>query len=517
MERIYNQINAIYIQYSTRNPPKYLKYLAIAFGSIGLSWFARNLFWTLSNKLKKYPPGPLGIPFLGCLLSFGGKPRQFLCSIPRKYGPITFFPLLSTNNIFISDSKALRKLFINEKIFDRPPFVFRPIQSFTELNGQKWIDRRKYASATVFDLTNTSFILSHVKQSIHKYVNPTNNKLWYPLQDMYFISFNNILAATFDKIVPKNDPFIAKYSQQAHKIMDHAGLSMLIDFIITSPDWLRWKTIFNVQKEADDMMIEWMRNNGFNVNVEENILSRNDTESITTNKVYIDFLISKLNENEVTVGDIIADIQSICVAGIDTTSAASEYGFLLLAKYPDVQEKVYNELQAVIKKNNLKEFDFKILNELHIFRAFIHEVLRISSVAGGLPHYTNKDHMVEIDGKRMIIPKDTICHKNIYFMNKLIDWNNNEILKEENDMICLDYWIDDENGKFKMNDNWILFGVGKRNCVGQTLAMKAMYAIFGIMINKYKFIKDGDEMIIKQKWGPVLAVEPPIGVQVVQR
>ena len=107
-------------------------------------------------------------------------------------------------------------------------------------------------------------------------------------------------------------------------------------------------------------------------------------------------------------------------------------------------------------------------------------------------------------------------------MHKYLDWNDNDkILKEENNSIHLEYWLNKENeNKFKMNDNFNIFGVGKRDCLGQSLAIKAMYAIFGLMINNYKFRAQNDkpdEMNIKQVWGLSLAIEPPIGLLVEHR
>ena len=213
------------------------------------------------------------------------------------------------------------------------------------------------------------------------------------------------------------------------------------------------------------------------------------------------------------------------VASIDTVSKSAEYGFLLLAKYPDVQEMIYKEMQDVMKENNLKEFDFSILTQLHVFRAFIYEVLRISNVIPfGVPHRTNREHIMDVDGRKMVIPKDTICHSNTFFMHTYLDWNDgNKILKKPNIDIHLEYWLhDDEDGnkKFKMNDNFILFGAGKRNCVGQGLAMKEMYAMFGLMMSKYKFKaknNDPNGMNIKQNWNMVMVVDPPLGILVDKR
>ena len=53
----------------------------------------------------------------------------------------------------------------------------------------------------------------------------------------------------------------------------------------------------------------------------------------------------------------------------------------------------------------------------------------------------------------------------------------NRILKQENSEIHLEYWLyDDGNGnkQFKINHDLVLFGVGERDCVERSLAMKAM-------------------------------------------
>ena len=47
------------------------------------------------------------------------------------------------------------------------------------------------------------------------------------------------------------------------------------------------------------------------------------------------------------------DIWSLMIAGIDTTSHAAEVGIILLAKYPNIQDIVHNELKDVYKNNDI--------------------------------------------------------------------------------------------------------------------------------------------------------------------
>merc|ERR1712061_673421 len=152
-----------------------------------------------------------------------------------------------------------------------------------------------------------------------------------------------------------------------------------------------------------------------------------------------------------------------------------------------------------MKKNGLKDFDYSILHQLHIFRAFIHEMLRIgSSVPMGAPHMTTEDVSIEVEGKNIVIPKYTLMHSNTIYIHLWLDWNDgNKPLSKENNDIHLDYWLDAETGRFKMNDNFVLFSVGKRDCVGKSLAMKSLYAMFALFLLRYKFVApDTDKMEI---------------------
>ena len=174
-----------------------------------------------------------------------------------------------------------------------------------------------------------------------------------------------------------------------------------------------------------------------------------------------------------------------------------------------------------MEKSGLKEFEYSIMNQLHIFRAFIHEMLRIASVVPlGMPHYTTEDVTIEVKGNKMVIPKWTSLYPNMVYIHKWTDWNDgNKPLEKENNDIHLEYWLDAETGKFKMNENFVLFGVGKRDCAGRGLAMKSLYAMFALFLLRYEFVapnNDPDAMEIKQKWSIVLWT-PQLGINVKQR
>eukprot|EP01083_Nonionella_stella_P076195 207494_1 len=210
-------------------------------------------------------------------------------------------------------------------------------------------------------------------------------------------------------------------------------LTMILNF---ATNWSKHKLLGLVRRQLlwsisedtiDSVITDWMNKNGFIVNEEQNVMKRVKNKS---KKAYIDLLIETLQSKEMTVSEILADAAQFYVAGSGPTSSTLTYGMVLLAKYPKTQQMVYDELMCVMKQHKKEQFDFEIVNKLHIFRAFVYEVMRIAcAVPNGLPHYTTREHRVEVDGKIVIIPKWCTVHSNSYYMLKHLDWNNNQPLK----------------------------------------------------------------------------------------
>eukprot|EP01084_Bolivina_argentea_P299706 516630_1 len=354
---------------------------------------------------------------------------------------------------------------------------------------------------TVMTLTNSSFILEKVNECLQNYIQPIideqyvkSQKLWHSAQHIKFILFHNIWCCIFDKTLPFNDPFMTQYIKASNEWLKTTPISIFFDILFNVfgiNEYLKEILCYPPARRQNEILLKWMNNNGFQIDVSRNILKRFDDHK---NKVYIDIMIEQLKQNQVKVSKIVSDIQTVVAAALDTTSKTVEYGLILLAKYPNVQEIIFQELRNIMQKHNLKQFDFKILHELHTYKAFIYEVMRISTVVPmGSPHLvTNDNCQLQIDGQMFNFPKYSILQSNTYYMHRFVDWNNGKPLKYDNKALHLEYWLDSDN-KFRMNDNFVLFGLGKRNCPGQALAMRQTYAIFGLLMTKYKFIAPNDD------------------------
>ena len=76
----------------------------------------------IHTQTQTYMKGPIGLPFVGCLLSLGTNPTSFVLSLP-KYSPyISSFYVGSKLLVMINDSKLLKKLTKGEQISHRPGY-----------------------------------------------------------------------------------------------------------------------------------------------------------------------------------------------------------------------------------------------------------------------------------------------------------------------------------------------------------------------------------------------------------
>ena len=137
-----------------------------------------------------------------------------------------------------------------------------------------------------------------------------------------------------------------------------------------------------------------------------------------------------------------------------------------LAKYPVVQQQIYDELRQINgDKDELKltkKEDFKRLHDnAHILRAFIEETWRLPVVATGNPRTLPRDFKmeVEIDGKKdyYILPKGAF-----------IDFNGPYLARQDCWKTPLEFDIGnylDKNGKFRNPVSGLdAFGYGSRYC-----------------------------------------------------
>ncbi|KAL2713217.1 cytochrome P450 4C1-like isoform X1 [Vespula squamosa] len=208
----------------------------------------------------------------------------------------------------------------------------------------------------------------------------------------------------------------------------------------------------------------------------ENKINRKLTEENSENpRVFLDLLFeSSHEEEEYSKQDIRDEINTMIIAGSDTITTTISFVLLMLATFPDIQNEVYEELNQMYNSSDPKHVPIlhDDIKNMKLLDRVIKETLRLFPIGPIIGRKVTKDITVE---KNLTIPKGSSL---IFWVYKL---HRNK-----------KYWDDplkfDPNRFLSSNIpsySFLPFGIGARNCLGQTFAMLEMKVIIGTILRKF--------------------------------
>lgn len=185
--------------------------------------------------------------------------------------------------------------------------------------------------------------------------------------------------------------------------------------------------------------------------------NKNEAVGAKRKMALLDLLLESTIEGEsLSDMDIREEVDTFMFAGHDTTSNAISFVLYNVAKYPHVQQKVYDEIV-----NALGCFDdqvsLKDLNNLHYLDLVIKESLRLYPIVPYFGRKLNED--VKING--YTLPR----YSNVYISPFVMGRNENifpDPLKFDPDRFDVQTTVE------KLNPfSYVPFSAGPRNCIGE--------------------------------------------------
>ncbi|GIY71242.1 hypothetical protein CDAR_110211 [Caerostris darwini] len=177
-------------------------------------------------------------------------------------------------------------------------------------------------------------------------------------------------------------------------------------------------------------------------------------------------------EGGLTDEEIVANAYAFLLAGYETTATALAFTFYLLIMNPDVQERLYQEIEGV------EDSSYSTIQSLQYLDQVFSESLRYyPPVTGFVFRKCSEDHRVGLitvpKGAGVLAPVWDIHHDPQYWPDP---W------KFDPDRFSL------ENRTSINSMAYMPFGIGRRNCVGARFAqLEAKLAIFRL-VKKFKFV-----------------------------
>eukprot|EP01084_Bolivina_argentea_P038006 70268_1 len=485
-----------------KSPHKYIRVLS-ATSSFFISWTISRWFYLhLRQKIFNYPPCHMvGIPWLGSIIyAFSPDLAEWDLKIATNNNPIISTRFGPNDSIMLNHIHLLKNPIYKDLIERKAIKVFKHPPDILLTSHYNWTKRRRLASnAFMVNLKSKHLNKGYAKilnTQIFPQLDKLNNKIYKTMKtDMSYLVFAMIYSTSFghNAKVPKINDKIMKTFFDLNRAQSVSLLIALINgsmFGLTLANFFHHKVFntLNAYIDLENITTQWIEEY-------EDFVCNNLKFNDSDNNYYIHNMLNHIKHNKLSRKEVIRDTMVLFVAGIDTTCSTIEAGFFWLTKYTNIQKRMFVELK--IYKQNYGEFCLDHMNELNILRAFVYEVLRHNRILShSFPRYIAESN-VKIAGYN--IPKGA------YLIGNHFAINHSKKYWEKPNEFYIDHFLD-KNGKFKMNKNICTFGIGMRNCMGQSLAVKNLYLLFGYLILRYKFEAENKSYIDSLNHIPTVGV-----------
>ena len=196
---------------------------------------------------------------------------------------------------------------------------------------------------------------------------------------------------------------------------------------------------------------------------------------------FLDILLTAVGEDEIGLTDIEIrnEVDTFMFEGHDTTTSGMSWTLYCLAKYPEHQDKVREEVQRVL--NGRETLDYEDLKELKYTQMCIKEAMRLYPPVFVIFRQCSRE--IEIDGKK--VPKGMWLAIGTYHLH-----HNPTVWPEPEKFDP--YRFDPMNAKDRDPYAYLAFSAGSRNCIGQNFAINEEKVVVASIVNRYRLsvVKD---------------------------
>ncbi|XP_041035170.1 cytochrome P450 2C18-like [Carcharodon carcharias] len=444
------------------------------------------IVWFLKSKepLKgRLPPGPPALPILGNLFQMDVKaPHKSLIKLSEHYGPVFTIWFAGFPAVVLCGFEAVKEGLIERGHDFSGRYLFPVLKKISNgygvafSSGERWKQLRRFTLSTLrnFGMGKRS-IEERIQEEAQFLVTAIRSKKEIPFSPNFPLrcAVSNIICSIIfgerfeyeDKTFLTMMERIAGISQalSSPSVQIYNNFPKIMDFLPGSHQRL-------FQNVAD------LRNF-----LNKNIQSHKESFQKDLPRDYIDCFLIKMEEekhkpdSEFIHENLLMSTMNLFLAGTETSSTTLQWAIQILVRYPQIQEKIYQEIYEVIGSRRRPAIEDRA--KMPYTDAVIHEIQRYIDLAPmGIPHMT----MSNIEFRGYLIPKGTFVVPLLSTVLKATSqW---ETPKSFNPNHFLD-----ENGCFKKNESFMAFSAGKRMCLGESLARMELFLFLTTLLQNFVF------------------------------
>ncbi|XP_072286506.1 cytochrome P450 2F2-like [Pyxicephalus adspersus] len=451
-------------------------------GLVGLATFTLVLFYIkYAWKKRIMPPGPLPVPILGNVLQLYSKGLiPYVLKMAEKYGPVYTLYFGSRPTVIVTGYQTVKEVLVDlgDTFLDRgtiPVFErFYDKRGLPLSNGESWKQLRQFSLITLKDFGMGRKTLEEpMQEEAHHLVEYFRNTKGQPVNPstIFSCASSNIISSIL--VGKRYDYADEKWMKILQDMRDSFEL-------ISSPWGQLYDAIPHILKylPGPHRRIFPLLLNLKEI-VKDSVSSHQETLDPTCPRDYIDCFLIRMEQETLDPKtcfektNLISTVFDMFLGGAETTSVTINFGVLNLIKYPDVQEKLHEEIDHVI--GHAREPKVEDRNQMPYMNAVIHEIQRISdAIPMGCIRSTTRD--VNLHGYR--IPKGTDV------LPVLTTVLRDSSQFETPEVFNIKHFLD-ENGKFKKNNGFMPFAAGKRACIAESLVRMELFIFFTTLLQKF--------------------------------